>query len=283
MTNIKTSNMQFLSLLFIGTFSVVALLAPFTFLPPEIVADSQKKEIDKEKKSSTTLVKVIQELPMHDVILPDFGNIRDVRQKKRAFFDFIRPSITRENQLVLALREQVKILQAKIQTDEMLTEEEKLQFSSLNKNYRINKKYTRKEKASALLHRIDIVPMELVMVQAANESAWGTSRFAKIGLNFFGIWCFREGCGMIPNGRNVGGDHEVMAFKTVDASVKRYLYNINTNRAYYAFREIRHQLRTEQLPLYPDVLAAGLIHYSERKGDYVVDILKMLKHNKRYF
>lgn len=280
MTAFKQSYLQFVLFLCLGTFCVVALLAPFTFLQ---VKKPEKVIIKKEDKPSGTLVKVIQEIPKHDVILPDFGNIRDVRQKKRAFFDFIRETIITENTFLLALREQVKALDAKVQADETITQEEALLFAKLIKQYHINEKYTRKEKSAALLHRIDIVPIELVMVQAANESAWGTSRFAKIGLNFFGIWCFREGCGMIPNGRKSGGNHEVMAFKTLDASVKRYLYNINTNRAYYVFREIRHQLRTANLPLYPDVLAPGLIHYSERKGDYVVDILQMLKHNKRYF
>ena len=41
-------------------------------------------------------------------------------------------------------------------------------------------------------------------MQAANESAWGTSRFARIGLNFFGQWCYSKGCGMVPKRRNTG-------------------------------------------------------------------------------
>ena len=34
------------------------------------------------------------------------------------------------------------------------------------------------------LRRVDIIQKELALMQAANESAWGTSRFARIGLNF---------------------------------------------------------------------------------------------------
>jgi len=37
-----------------------------------------------------------------------------------------------------------------------------------------------------LLRRVDIIPPPLLISQAANESAWGTSRFAKLGNNLFG-------------------------------------------------------------------------------------------------
>lgn len=274
----KRSVWQCLFLALLSILSVVALLAPFTFLPFE-----KATHVDTGSGQSQGQDNKFVEVPLHRVKLPEFSAIRDVKQKKKAFFDFIRPAIEQENHFLLSLREQIQALQVKINSGNALTDPELLFFNELKKDYLINKKYTDEEQVAALLHRVDIVPIALVMVQAANESAWGTSRFAQIGLNFFGIWCFREGCGMIPRGRDSDGKHEVMAFKTVNASVKRYLYNINSNRAYSVFREIRHQLRTEKLPLYPDLLATGLIHYSERKGEYVVDILNMLKHNKSYF
>ena len=134
-----------------------------------------------------------------------------------------------------------------------------------------------------LTKRIDMIPSELVLVQAANESAWGTSRFARVGLNFFGLWCYKKGCGMVPNGRNVGAKHEVASFNSVDAAVKRYIHNINTNNAYKVFRNIREQLHQQDQPLSAQVLATGLLPYSERGADYVLDITKMLRHNQAYF
>jgi Bax protein len=127
------------------------------------------------------------------------------------------------------------------------------------------------------------VPVPLVLVQAANESAWGTSRFARIGLNYFGIWCYRKGCGMVPNGRTVGAIHEVAAFQSVDKAVASYFKNINTHNAYMIFRTIRAQLRAQNQPLIPKVLATGLIPYSERGVDYVIDINTMLRQNQAFF
>ncbi len=140
----------------------------------------------------------------------------------------------------------------------------------------------KQQQVQKLLRRIDIVPTELVLVQAANESAWGTSRFARIGLNFFGLWCYKKGCGMVPNARDEDGKHEVAAFQSIDTAVEKYLYNINSHYAYDVFRTIRAQLRAHQQPLKPEILATGLLPYSERGADYVSDIIDMLRHNARY-
>ena len=150
------------------------------------------------------------------------------------------------------------------------------------KRYRVNKDASLLSQLNELLVRVDVVPMPLVLVQAANESAWGTSRFSRIGLNFFGIWCYQKGCGMVPRGRNTGAKHEVEAFKSLDAGVARYFYNINSHNAYRVFRTIRFELRSQDQPLNPEVLATGLLPYSERGAEYVTDITKMLRQNQQY-
>ena len=43
---------------------------------------------------------------------------------------------------------------------------------------------------NALLVRVDTVPASLALAQAAKESGWGTSRFAREGYNLFGYWFF---------------------------------------------------------------------------------------------
>jgi len=39
------------------------------------------------------------------------------------------------------------------------------------------------------------------MAQAANESAWGLSRFAQKGNNLFGKRCVKKGCGIVTDQR----------------------------------------------------------------------------------
>ncbi len=257
----------------------IAVLAPFTF---QQVIKPKQVVVEKVEVIKNPVIKVIEQ-PLHTVALPDFAQISDVKQKKRQFFNFLAPAVEQENQKLLDIRSELKHWLEKVSLEESLSEQEQNSLSVLIKSYKVNKEYSLLQQLNELLTRIDIIPAPLVLVQAANESAWGTSRFARIGLNFFGIWCYRKGCGMVPSGRNQGAKHEVAAFKSVDEAVKRYLYNINTNNAYIVFRTIRAQLRAQNQPLQPEVLATGLLPYSQRGADYVLEITEMIRHNRVYF
>ncbi|MEI6893920.1 MAG: glucosaminidase domain-containing protein [Colwellia sp.] len=284
----------FVHLLLITTL-VVAILAPFTFLqtqPPEVSSDIEKvavvASIDKissaaKEKAVKKIKEKVVEQPLHTVNLPNFADIYDIPTKKRQFFAFIRPSIEAKNKELAQDRRQLESWHAHISLGLGLTEEEQASLQVFIKAYRINKQASTLQQVNDLLERVDIIPTPLVLVQAANESAWGTSRFARIGLNFFGIWCYRAGCGMVPSGRNSGAKHEVAAFESVDAAVSGYFNNINKHNAYHVFRIIRAELRVQDQPLSPKVLAAGLLPYSERGSEYVLDITDMLRHNERYF
>lgn len=264
---------------FVFTLILIAgLVAPFTFLPvpvqqlvPEPVIPEKKVEV----------VKVVEK-PLHNVRLPDFASIRDVKEKKRTFFAFIKPAVLAENEKILALRTEVQRLIAQLTLEQPLSEQEHAFIADLSKQYRVSKKFSLLRKLYELQLKVDVIPPALVLVQAANESAWGTSRFARIGLNFFGVWCYKKGCGMVPNGRNVGAKHEVAAYSSVEQGVARYLKNINTNSAYMVFRTIRGQLREQEQPLAPEILATGLIPYSERGTDYVLELTEMIRHNQSY-
>lgn len=131
-----------------------------------------------------------------------------------------------------------------------------------------------------LLRRVDVIPVKLVLAQAANESAWGTSRFAREGNNLFGQWCFTKGCGMVPIRRAEGASHEVALFTTPAASVRAYMLNLNSGGAYEHFRKIRIGLKRMNKPQSAIVLAAGLEKYSERGRDYVRSIRDMIRGNE---
>lgn len=262
---------------------VIFLLAPFTFLKPKSPLGTSENQSTTSQTKPQPSVKQPVEKPLHQVNLPDFAAIKNIQSKKQQFFDFIRPSIEKENTKLLTKRARLEFWLEKISLGLSLSESELNTLATLVKKYRVNEKASVLQQVNDLLVRIDIVPTALVLVQAANESAWGTSRFSRIGLNFFGIWCYRQGCGMVPGGRNTGAKHEVAAFQSVDAAVARYFYNINSHNAYRVFRTIRFEQRSQHQPLNPEVLATGLLAYSERGADYVTDLTRMLRQNQQYF
>ena len=272
----KQRLLGFLFLVLLG----IGLIAPFTFLPVQVKEQAPVVTVE-EPKIIPKVVKVIEQ-PLHDVILPDFASIRDVKEKKKQFFAFIKPAILAENESILTLRNEVERLIAQLTLEQPFTEQEHTFVADLSKQYRVSKKFSLLRQLYALQLKVDVIPPALILVQAANESAWGTSRFARIGLNFFGVWCYKKGCGMVPSGRNVGAKHEVAAYSSVKQGVSRYLKNINTNSAYMVFRTIRGQLREQDQTLSPEILATGLIPYSERGTDYVLELTEMIRHNRRY-
>jgi len=265
---------------------VIAIVAPFTFLVPKPLINVV--EVAAEPETDKVVVKVVEkvkikEKPLHQVNLPDFAAIYDIPTKKRRFFAFVRPAIEAKNNQLAEDRSKLEYWHEQISLGLGLSAVEESSLQALIKAYRINKEASTLQQINDLLVRVDVIPTSLVLVQAANESAWGTSRFARIGLNFFGIWCYRTGCGMVPGGRNTGAKHEVAAFQSVDAAVSGYFNNINKHNAYHVFRTIRAELRAQDQPLDAEILATGLLPYSERGAQYVLDLTDMLRHNQRYF
>ena len=218
-----------------------------------------------------------QPLPTKDVI-PAFSAMTNVVEKKKAFFNFIRPGVVNANRVIALDRQYLLDLQTNFDSER----EAPKRYLSLLKHYRMDTDVLDGPTLARLLRRVDIIPNGLVMVQAANESGWGTSRFARLGLNFFGQWCFSKGCGLVPSARNNDASHEVKVFSSVDASIASYLRNLNTHPAYRHLRDVRAVLREHNEPVTASKLATGLTSYSERGEEYVLELLQMLRHNKAY-
>lgn len=214
--------------------------------------------------------------------LPDFNAITETNAKKRAFFNYLRPHVQRENSRLRNLRQQLLVLAEKKQKNQRLNINEYAFLYSLYDEFRMDVAESDPQMLQELLKRVDILPVSLVLMQAANESAWGTSRFAIEGFNFFGQWCFREGCGLVPLSRGEDQSHEVAKFDSPAQSIRSYFYNLNTFHTYESLREIRAKLRSERKPVRGEALAAGLGRYSERGDEYIAEISNMIRFNRRF-
>lgn len=214
--------------------------------------------------------------------LPDFNAITETNAKKRAFFNYLRPHVQRENSRLRNLRQQLLVLAEKKQKNQRLNINEYAFLYSLYDEFRMDVAESDPQMLQELLKRVDILPVSLVLMQAANESAWGTSRFAVEGFNFFGQWCFREGCGLVPLSRGEDQSHEVAKFDSPAQSIRSYFYNLNTFHTYESLREIRAKLRSERKPVRGEALAAGLGRYSERGDEYIAEISNMIRFNRRF-
>ncbi|MEW9796932.1 glucosaminidase domain-containing protein [Alteromonas sp. CYL-A6] len=214
--------------------------------------------------------------------VPDFTAYSNVKEKKVAFFSYLKPEVDRQNAYLLSLRHYIQTLLRKVLADEALDEEDKARIDWLIEEYRIDPEQETKARILSLLEKVDVLPAELVLAQAANESAWGTSRFAREGYNFFGLWCFKKGCGFVPARRNEDANHEVAKFDSLSRATYTYMRNLNRHDAYKELRKIRSRLRANQIPISGVALAEGLINYSERGAAYVEELQNMIRFNEEY-
>jgi len=218
---------------------------------------------------------------------PDFAAIEDGNEKKDTFFSYLRPSINIENKRITKERAfLIKLSEAGLNN---VDAEDASYARRLGKLYSLPVPSSGLDDAwlKEMLNRVNVLPEALVLTQAANESAWGTSRFATKANNYFGHWCYTKGCGLVPLQRNEGSSHEVATFSSSQESVHRYFMNLNRNRAYADLRAIRAKLAAKGDDLLTTETAIeltnGLLKYSERGSDYVTDLQAMIRHNEVYW
>lgn len=202
---------------------------------------------------------------MNSIQTPNFDQIKDIKTRKETFFDYLLPEINNQNSKIIELRNNIKSGQIDTST-----------LSSLKKYYRLDSKATNEE----LLNAVDIVPASLILAQAAYESDWGRSRFAKYYHNFFGLWCFKKGCGVVPLRRSKDATHEIVKFSSLSKGIEYYLLSINRNSAYEILRKIRKHKRDTQQPITGTGLAEGLENYAQIGYDYVETVQAIIRHNK---
>jgi Bax protein len=197
-----------------------------------------------------------------------YYDIKDPQARKEAFVKILYPLVIREEKKIQAQRAFVQSVFGKIEAGDIVTPAELAQLKKLAKTYRIASLYDK----SAYLKRIDTIPVSLVLAQAAIESNWGRSRFARVANNLFGEWTWGKR-GIIPRNRPEGKRYKIRIFDSLEASIASYMRNLNRHWAYQEFREARAEARVKGLPFSGFVAAAYLTHYSQRGEEYT----KMVK------
>lgn len=227
-------------------------------------------------------LKAAEEFAMEtDPQTPDFSSMTVIDERKNAFFAYLTPIIEQQNEKVLERRERILDIQEELTTKGEISNESRDYIDTMVETYRLKDDDLSVEaRIDELLLRVDRIPVSMALAQAATESAWGTSRFAQTGNNFFGQWCFQEGCGTVPSRRGEEQNHEVASYDSPRDSVQSYFRNINTHRAYRSVRKMRAALREAGRDITGLELIKGLSSYSERGEDYISDLGQIIRGNQ---
>ena len=212
----------------------------------------------------------------------DLRSIRQPERRKRTFIKTVLPLVLRANQEVLADRRRLHGLVRRMQAGAPLSSEQQGWLAALADRYGGSA-----DDPAELLRRVDIVPVSLALAQAAEESGWGTSRFARQGNAVFGQWTWDTEAGIVPRDRPRGRSHLVRKFPVLQQSVSAYIDNLNSNPAYAGFRKARASQRakggggrdTDSDVLDGHALAGHLSAYSERGAAYVRTLRAIIGQN----
>lgn len=207
--------------------------------------------------------------------LPAFP-VGDSDARKKAFFSYLRPIV--ENRNARIRRQRAWLLG--ISKADALGWLDQWRLRRLAERYGVDlDSLSENEAFTVLKRRVDTVPVSLALVQAAKESGWGRSRFARQGNALYGERCFQAGCGMVPRERAAGRGYEVQSFANVGDSVESYLKNLNTHETYIALRKARHRLRELGQPVTGTKLARHLHSYSAGTDSYVQSLQALIRQN----
>jgi len=208
--------------------------------------------------------------PIYLTKLPkDLKTLGDTKKKRELFIKIILPLILNENNKITEDRKKL----FKILRKDFNTAGERVWLKRRFKEYKIED-----GDLSKLKIRMDIVPVSIAIAQAANESGWGTSRFALEGNALFGQWTWSKK-GISPKKADPNKNHKILQFQVLKASVRAYKNNLNTHNAYREFREARAKLRQENKQIIGLELTKYLESYAAIGSKYVVILDDIIEKN----
>ena len=208
--------------------------------------------------------------PIYLTKLPkDIKTLGNTKKKRELFIKIVLPLILDENEKILEDRKKL----FKILGKNFNTAGERVWLKRRFKEYKIED-----QDLAKLKMRMDIIPVSIAIAQAANESGWGTSRFALEGNALFGQWTWSKK-GISPKNKDPDQSHKILQFQILKASVRAYKNNLNTHNAYKEFREKRAQIRQVGKPIIGLDLTKYLKNYASIGEKYVVILEDIIEKN----
>ena len=207
----------------------------------------------------------------------DIGKVSSIATRKAVFIKTMLPLVLRTNEELRAIRAKVLALTAREAKGQALAPAERSWLAAQYGRFGVS----RNDRAGLLL-RVDVIPPSLALAQGAEESGWGSSRFALEGRALFGQRTYAQTPGLVPVNRAAGARFKIKSFGHLLDGVWSYAQNLNTHPAYARFRALRARMRDQAggphgLDAYR--LVEALDVYSERGADYVETIKTIIRVN----
>jgi Bax protein len=196
----------------------------------------------------------------------------DAQRRKQQFIQIMLPLILKVNDEISSHKQAIMMAHNFGREDVLDAFSQKYGLSKLQ--------LSREQRRRSLEMRVQPIPVEIALAQAAVESGWGQSRFTLEGNALFGQWVWDVSKGIKP-AQASNSRAAVRSFPDLISSVRSYMSNLNTHHAYEPFRK-----RRSELHLSGDIAASGLqlvpflYRYAETGSEYVETLTQMIKQNE---
>lgn len=209
-----------------------------------------------------------------DSLPRDLDRMSSIEARKTLFIKIVLPIVLRVNEELAAARLRVEWLFDRLALSGAIAPVDRRWLEEIAERCE-----TDPFDREALLSRLDVVPPSLALAQAAEETGWGTSRFAREGNALFGMYTYEAALGMLPKRRDAHRRHRVRSFPSLFEAGSAYARNLNCHPAYAEFRQARVALRAAGVPMSGYALAGELTRYSERGTAYIRTIRRIIRQN----
>ena len=251
------------------------------FLPSDTILDTDilvpwSKKIISDVEKGLDLPRVfLSQIPI------DLEKYEPLR-KKQLFISILLPIALRGNEVVMQERKSMKtaFLDNNIKKIKYFSKRYKIKNWKKVNFFNISSAQIIKIKEE-LLKKINQIPISMMLAQAAIESGWGSSRFAKEGNALFGEWTWKINSGLKPRD-NLNAKFSVKSFVNISESVNSYILNLNSHPAYKKMRNHRSLIIKNGKLLSGYQTSNFLDKYSETGLEYVLKVTRMIKNNNFY-
>lgn len=215
-----------------------------------------------------------------DEVPDDLKHLSYSAGKKDAFFKTVLPLILSVNDDILITRAYLLKINRAVAGGTPLTDKQKEWLHRLADYYKVEPDKNGILDLGKLIPRVDIIPPSLAMAQGAEESGFGTSRFAEEGNALFGQLTRDAATGMTTKAPELRGTgYLVQAFWDIRSSISAYARNLNTHAAYSGFREKRAEARLNGTAIDSTILAGELVAYCGCGTGYIDRLINLINAN----
>ncbi len=249
--------------------------------PPisEVLSDKLSVKIRVKPINPIIISKIENKLTLNAISNLSDSDFDYLDSGKRQFVKTVLPIIINENQSIIITRNFVNNLKEKLETFKTLNNSEIRKLNSIAKKFNIKSSNKHKlDLVDEILSNVDVIPNSIVLAQAAIESGWGKSRFAKEYNALFGEYTYDQDEGVVPLERENGDKHFIKSFSSYNNSVTSYFENINSHSAYKDFRAVRNIMRSKDNFSEIGLLIDKLDSYAE-DNNYVNTLNAVIKKN----